>query len=168
MSNKLRDFIATRRTEIMASIAALEAELRQLAVAEAAIQGYENDSPSQLESALQQPVEADDLLPSETKSTPLTSPTIKDMIKLVLTEHPEGGESGDITAWIRDRFAVDVPRTSMSPQLSRLKAAGELRLNDRTWTIARDAQHIPSSDANSERKEDDAATSLKSHQDLFA
>lgn len=56
--------------------------------------------------------------------------TIKDMIRSVLARNPEGGTSDQIINWIHQAHDIEVARTSLSPQLSRLKADEEVELDD--------------------------------------
>lgn len=56
--------------------------------------------------------------------------TIKEMIRSVLWRNPEGGTSDQVAFWINQFHGVEVARTSLSPQLSRLKADGEVDLNE--------------------------------------
>ncbi|WP_339693184.1 hypothetical protein [Celeribacter baekdonensis] len=56
--------------------------------------------------------------------------TIKDMIRSVLSDNLEGGTSDQIIHWINIKHNADIARTSLSPQLSRLKADQEIDLDD--------------------------------------
>jgi sugar-specific transcriptional regulator TrmB len=60
-------------------------------------------------------------------------PTIKEMAKAVLTSAENGMTSGEILAAIKDAYGRDIDRTSLSPQLSRLKADDEVFLNGERW-----------------------------------
>lgn len=66
--------------------------------------------------------------------------TIKDMVRSVLTRNPEGGTSDQIANWITQLHGAEVARTSLSPQLSRLKADDEVSLDEETgiWRLARE------------------------------
>ena len=50
-----------------------------------------------------------------------------------MSGEPSGMNSSGILDAIRKRFGRDLERTSLSPQLSRLKEEGELILNDDVW-----------------------------------
>jgi len=68
-------------------------------------------------------------------------PTFKDMIKAVLTEKGSGAEALEILDLIKAKFDKVIKRTSISPQLSRLKASGDLILDDKIWMLP---QHFDS------------------------
>ncbi|GKY88886.1 hypothetical protein [Sinisalibacter aestuarii] len=63
--------------------------------------------------------------------------TIKEMVRSVLSRNPEGGTSDQIINWINQIHASEVARTSLSPQLSRLKADGIVMLDEDTgiWKL---------------------------------
>jgi len=67
----------------------------------------------------------------------LTRLTIKEMIISVLASHREGGTADQIIGWIIKSHNTEVARPSLSPQLSRLKAGGEISLNEETnkWRL---------------------------------
>lgn len=64
--------------------------------------------------------------------------TIKEMIRNVLSQNPSGGTYDQIINWISETHNVEIARTSLSPQLSRLKADNEVMLDERngTWRHA--------------------------------
>lgn len=114
MSTTLRDFIAQRETEIRDLQKALKLELRELQVAKAALEGQPTAATSPSGAAL----------------------TIKDMARQVLDGQPNGLNSSGILDGIKKLFDRDVERTSLSPQLSRLKDDKELVLNGEVWFTA--------------------------------
>ena len=128
----LRDFIAKRKAEIREQMTALRQELSELQRAEAAISG-EPASPSTRQTTAGQPGKG----------------TIKDMILQVLEDRAKGAESPEVIDLIKARFDVEVPRTSMSPQLSRLKADGLLTIIGKNWILPKHAGAIIDDDANS-------------------
>lgn len=99
----LREFIEKRETEIKELRAALLAELRELRAAKAAIEGAHASSSSAQSSGRGSRM------------------TIKEMVLYVLEKREKCGTSEEIIAWIRDDFGQEVVRSSLSPQLSRLK-----------------------------------------------
>lgn len=109
MSTTLRDFIAQRETEIRDLQKALKAELRELQLAKAALEQGEVPTPSG------------------------GSLTIKDMAREVLSGLPNGLNSSGILEGIKKSFGRDIERTSLSPQLSRMKDDGELVLDGEMW-----------------------------------
>jgi hypothetical protein len=112
MSTTLRDFIAKREMEIKELQKALKTELRDLQIAKSALGAQ-----------------------SVAHSSPPTAPllTIKEMAKEVLASQPNGLSSVGILDGIRKQFGQEIERSSLSPQLSRLKAEGELALEDEVW-----------------------------------
>lgn len=114
MTTTLRDFLAQRDTEIKEQIKLLRAEQKELQVARAALDGQD---------------------PPQSDGGPTS--TIKDMARWVLLDAVGGLTSGEILAAIKLEFGRDIDRTSLSPQLSRLKEAGELVLNGERWFTKR-------------------------------
>ena len=108
MSKSLIEFIRERRPEISAQIQTLEAELRQLDMAESALANTSTDP----------------------------APTIKEMALAVLTDAGHGLRSGDILTKIKRKYDVDVARESLSPQLTRLANPDKkIVLEGRKWRV---------------------------------
>ena len=107
----LRDYIAERRTALKAQMQALRAELRELDIAESALAG-----------GAEQPL-----------SGGSAQPTIKEMIVAALRKGPS--DAHEIIAEIKKLFGNDVPRSSLSPQLSRLKSERVVDIVDNKWTL---------------------------------
>ena len=64
-------------------------------------------------------------------------PTIKDMVVMVLAEAgPSGLSALSILDRIRERWQPDLERTTLSPQLSRLKGDGQIMNVARAWKLA--------------------------------
>lgn len=114
-----RDLIAARREEVKRQITELKAELREITLAEAAIKSGVLDGASTQGQG------------SRGKHT------IKDMVVSVLSSRLEGAEASDIVNFIANEFGEEVPRSSLSPQLSRLKEEGALILDGRIWKLNR-------------------------------
>lgn len=113
----LRDFIATRRAEIKEAMASMRSELKELDAAEAAL-GTKESAP---------------------QARPTTSRgdmTIQDMAQAVLQSADAGLDANEILAAIKQAFGKDIPRNSLSPQLSRLKDAGKVIVEGKTWKLA--------------------------------
>lgn len=122
----LRDFIAQREAEIRDQQKALKAELRDLQIAKAALEAQS--------------------APDQSKAQGGTL-TIKEMAKEVLSRQPNGLNSAGILDGIKKMFGRDIERTSLSPQLSRLKEDGELALDGEVWfTTDHHASRVPSFD----------------------
>lgn len=101
---------------------ALKVELEEVKMLKAAIKGVASaNSPAR----------------KRTRSTN-NGPTFKDMIKTVLKEKGSGAEALELIDLIEDRFGQKIKRTSISPQLSRLKADGELTLIGKEWWLTGD------------------------------
>jgi hypothetical protein len=112
MATTLRDFIAQREAEIRDQQKILRAELRDLQIAKTALEAQN---------------------PSETSKGTGSGLTIKEMAREVLSGQPNGLNSSGILDAIRKTFGREVERTSLSPQLSRLKDDGELALDGEVW-----------------------------------
>ncbi len=63
--------------------------------------------------------------------------TIQDMAVELIAEAESGLTALEILDLINTRFRADVKRTSLSPQLSRLKADNVIELRGKRWFIAR-------------------------------
>jgi hypothetical protein len=72
---------------------------------------------------------------SRPKRGVLREGTIKDFVVKVLADHPEGLVALDILAQINARFGTKYPRTSLSPQLSRLGREGVLGRRGVVWYL---------------------------------
>ncbi|MGK8640422.1 hypothetical protein ACRS7F_22825 [Brucella anthropi] len=64
--------------------------------------------------------------------------SIKDYVVQVLSDSQKGMVALDILAAINERFEKNYDRTSLSPQLSRLRHDGVLGLRGPVWYLARD------------------------------
>lgn len=62
--------------------------------------------------------------------------TLKEMILLTLRTRQRGADALTILDEINTRWNVGLERTSLSPQLSRLKNEGKLKLNGKVWHLA--------------------------------
>ncbi|WVT73442.1 hypothetical protein QM996_18505 [Sinorhizobium chiapasense] len=113
----LREFIEQRRSEILRQISELKAELAELKLAEAAIKSG--------------------VIPAGgTRPDTRDRGTIKEMVVDVLSGRPDGAEASDILQLILNSFGEEIPRSSLSPQLSRLKEEGTIVLHGRTWKLS--------------------------------
>lgn len=125
----LRDFIATRETDVKAQIKALRKELSELKAAKSVLESRAaplgHDGPVQ------------------------SSMTIKDMIRDVLKSAPQGLTSTEIQAKITEHFSRQIERTSLSPQLSRMKDDSEVTLNDNMWFLPVVTESVSNSDDES-------------------
>lgn len=62
--------------------------------------------------------------------------TIQEMVLQILSMVPDGATANQIIEHIKARFNITVERTSLSPQLSRLKAEAKIALLGKTWVLA--------------------------------
>jgi hypothetical protein len=125
-----RDLLLNRRSEITGKVAPLIADIARLketlAVRQRELAAW-NAELDQIQSALRAIEE------TEAKSRL----TIKQAVLEVLKDHPEGMTALEILAQINTRyFGGDIPRTSLSPQLSRLKDNDQkIELTGNKWFL---------------------------------
>jgi hypothetical protein len=105
----LRQFLSRRQAEILDQMRVLERELAEIRTTWAALESQNGPAPRQ------------------------SAVTIKDMIRQILRGRPDGLSAGDILSEISERFGTVVERTSLSPQLSRLRKAGDVTLEQGRW-----------------------------------
>jgi hypothetical protein len=75
-----------------------------------------------------------------TGPSPYQHLTMKQLVTRALAEHfKQGATAKQLREFIRDVWGRDIPRANLSPQLSRLKGDGYVRLNEETgiWSLAR-------------------------------
>jgi len=64
-------------------------------------------------------------------------PIFKEKVKLALREkYPQGATALDILAYLNERWDRQIVRSSLSPQLSRLKKEGVITLDNDIWKLA--------------------------------
>lgn len=108
----IRAFIAKREKEIREQMRSLRSELDEL-------------------KAIRKTLEPN-LSAIERSSSP-PGPTIKDMVKTVLAASPDGLSANAILQAIDGQYQVKIERTSLSPQLSRLRQEGDVVLDGGLW-----------------------------------
>jgi predicted nuclease with TOPRIM domain len=115
---KLQDFIPERATELEKLLEPLRRQYQEI---EEKIRAYEKEL-SELQSAAKA-IGIVNRLQRPLGVTRKVSPpqTIKEAVLDVLRDYPEGLIALDILAKINERFSTNLVRTSLSPQLSRLK-----------------------------------------------
>lgn len=113
----LRDFLTLREAELREQIKLLRAELAELKRAKKAI---EQPDP---------PESVDD------EGRDSGRPTIKEMVRTVFArpEAAKGLAAGEVLEAIEKEFDVKIERTSLSPQLSRLRESGDVVWEDGRW-----------------------------------
>lgn len=63
---------------------------------------------------------------------------IKPMVIAILKKHPDGLKALEILGAIKDSYSVEIMRTSLSPQLSRLKRDGKIENIGKLWLLSKD------------------------------
>jgi DNA-binding transcriptional ArsR family regulator len=136
MGESISEFILRRRGELTGEaeplrerLRAIDSELRELKVAEDAIK---RAPPSLLPPS---PLFNSD--PSYFMTGRAPRGAIKKAIVRTLAGHPDGLDAMSILSDINRRDGTDYERTSLSPQLSRLKADGIVTLNGNIWSLIR-------------------------------
>lgn len=72
---------------------------------------------------------------SNSSSREKSGPTFKQMIVAVLKKKGEGAQAIEILDLIKEEFGKEIKRSSLSPQLSRLKSEGIILLDDTIWHL---------------------------------
>ena len=72
---------------------------------------------------------------AQESAKPEKGPTLKDMVLAVLHALNRGAEATEIADEIKATYSKEVMRSSLSPQLSRLKGEGKLKLEEKTWFL---------------------------------
>lgn len=125
--------IAEVRMDLLAKLAELDAEMAQI---ERAAKAAGIDSS--LEEALQERPESVRI--EKLRQKVATAKTIKEAVVDILNEAGQGLTALQILPLVNRRLGVEYPRTSLSPQLSRLKADGLLTREGVLWSLAKAPQ----------------------------
>lgn len=121
----LLDYLSERRAAIEAQLKALRGELAEIRIAEEALMG---GVPTRT------PV-------TTAKGSGLVRPgSIKDWVLKALAIEPDGLDTDAVIYKVIEIGGPTVPRNSMTPQLSRLKADGLLVQEGRLWKLLSKAQ----------------------------
>jgi len=110
----VRDFLTSREAVLKEKKAAISAELAEIRI---------------LKSTL-----GDSGKPAASRSKS-SEPTIKEMILDVLSDREDGATSDEIIALVMKKYDKVVPRSSMSPQLSRLKGDDQVARENERWML---------------------------------
>lgn len=149
----ISEFILRRRSELMGEaeplrerLRAVENELRELKVAEDAIK---RGPP---------PVLPLSLLFNSDPSHFMRAPrgAIKNAILRTLERHPAGLDAITILHEMNSRDGTSYERTSLSPQLSRLKADGYVTLEGNTWRIIPASRLLKNADPGDDEPVDES------------
>lgn len=81
--------------------------------------------------------ESASIQPPISASSPYARATIKELVRKALGEHfVDGATANQLLHFFADAWGrKEIVRTSLSPQLSRLKAAGEIVLHGQRWSL---------------------------------
>ena len=136
MAESLPTFIVRRLSELASEEKDVRANLRSIQEEQdqlhRAAQGAGIVIPADIESALDNAT--DDIYPMTKRK--VSEKTIKETVIEILKEAGRPLTALQILPVINDRLNADYPRSSLSPQLSRLKADGLIELNGRNWCLA--------------------------------
>lgn len=124
MNTTLAEFLTQRKAQIKAQIVALKKELQSIQAAEDAIVTDDEE----------------DTVGATGTRRSSTRITIKTMVVAALRNKQNGGDAHEIIKAIKEQYGKDIPRPSMSPQLSRLKDDGYLELRNGNWCLTEKAQ----------------------------
>ncbi|MBA4228032.1 MAG: hypothetical protein C0456_15525 [Hyphomonas sp.] len=123
--SETRDFLKQRRLLLERKIALLNAELEEVRLAERALENIKSDR-----SERQLPLMTPGFVTLAPALVPTQSPlTIKDKIVRVMFRAQKPLSSRAILKLIHQHYGDELPRTSFSPQISRLKQEGRVQLN---------------------------------------
>ena len=112
-SFNIRDIVASRKAAIKEQMTSLRAEMAEIKAVEAALDSVVGAQPRKKSS----------------------EPTIKEMIVDVLEGREDGATSDEIITLVKDKYEKAVPRSSMSPQLSRLKGDERVTRENERWML---------------------------------
>ncbi|MCB8837363.1 hypothetical protein [Aurantimonas sp. VKM B-3413] len=138
----VQDYIAQRRAELEA----LEAEARRKLdwiVAEREILDRMSDAAGVFElpvAATQRGSVAKKAEPGDAKPRRIQrakTSTIKMAVLKVLESEPNGLTAPEMLPLVNESLGIEYPRSSLSPQLSRLKAEGDLVLAGKKWVLSK-------------------------------
>lgn len=131
MAETLADFIARRRRELDEAEAKLIEELRVISQERASLRQAEiaASRPKEVEIEFQQSLRK--------RKSNIKPNTIMDSVINVLEKHRDGLIALDILRALNEIRESPLLRTSLSPQLSRLKQAGYIELDGSTWRLVK-------------------------------
>lgn len=133
MNETLETFIKRRLEELEKAEAPLRAQLAAYAA--------ERDQLQRAGSAVGLDFGEAPPLETDGRTRRATRYTIKKAVTSVLSEFPDGLSSGELLPRINALLGTRYVRSSLSPQLSRLKADGVLDLHGVNWVIASSDAH---------------------------
>jgi hypothetical protein len=129
----LRDFVHKRRSKIAEELGPLRHE--SLALAEKInLLEAELKELDQVARTIGMVNGLDKAAPQ--RKSPKSELTIKQAALAVLADYPEGLTALDILREINSRYRFDLVRSSLSPQLSRLRHQGKIDLRGNVWRLS--------------------------------
>jgi hypothetical protein len=141
----LRTFLERRERELTHQIAAVRGELQSKEKELAEIRAVRATlAPSVLTPAVPVPAVLTPVPDTTTFDAAANliraKRTIKSMIVSALTSHfDDGATLGEIRTFIMDVFGQEIDRTSISPQLARLRDEGAVEQRGKKWTLSESA-----------------------------
>jgi hypothetical protein len=128
---KLKDFVSAHIREIEDSLVAYRNQAAELQEKISAAERELSDLRSAARAiGIPNGLRSQPLGVTRREKPPLT---IKEAIMLVLPEYPEGLLALDLLAKINERLELNLVRTSLSPQLTRLKRERKITNRGSTW-----------------------------------
>jgi hypothetical protein len=131
--NDLKEFLIRRRQELMQALAPLVDQRAQIDVQINRLKKELSDIEQAAKSIGLQPPQPELQLVAEQRKRPAI--TIKKAVLDVLRDQPKGLIALDILARVNHRFDLGIVRTSLSPQLSRLKQEGKVTNLGEIWRL---------------------------------
>lgn len=138
----LSDFISNRLAELAAEEKPLQAKLRAIVAEREQLNRAAHAAGIALPHAERPALSDLAMLFSDTHAQrPKVSSekTIKEYVLSILHVEGRGMTALEILAGIKNRYGLDYPRTSLSPQLSRLKADGKITRDGVVWSLTKEA-----------------------------
>ena len=153
----LHSFLERRERELTHQLAALRSQIESKQRELAEIQRVRGTrapsppSPSEISTwqaaadvakeAVKQLIQQTDVPPVGGVPPSNEKPTIKSMIVTALTSHfHDGATPAELRTFIKDVFGREIDRTSMSPQLARLREGGAVEQSGMKWRLSERAR----------------------------
>jgi hypothetical protein len=129
--NDLRDFLRTRRRQILDAMAPLRAQIVDI---QAKIQELQRQL-AEVDKAASAIGMVNGLQKDRSPAKDNQTLTIKEAALKVLADYPNGLTAIEILKEINDRFGMNIVRSSLSPQLSRLKQDDRISQSGMVWSL---------------------------------
>lgn len=147
MSNKTRELTLLRLKALADELSTIESEINVRLQRARDISAQLGDLSNSLRGMIAAPFTGDSNMVNRVQTPPQSASTytqngvkirpgtIKDYVVQVLSESKRGMSALDILTAINERFGKDYDRTSLSPQLSRLRQDGVVGLRGPIWYL---------------------------------